>query len=54
MNELKGAAQNEQSVPIFDVSDEAIESAAGSVSGKSAAVTLAFCSGLDSCPSLQG
>jgi len=53
MNELKGAAQNEQSVLIFDVSDEAIESAAGSVWGKSAAVTLAFCSGLDTCPSVQ-
>jgi len=53
MNELNGAAQNEQSVLSFDVSDEAIESAAGSVWGKSAAVTLAFCSGLDTCPSVQ-
>jgi hypothetical protein len=52
MNELNGVAQNEQSVLILDVSDEAIESAAGSVWGKSAAVTLAFCSGLDTCPSV--
>jgi hypothetical protein len=53
MNELNSAAQSEQSILIFDVSDEAIESAAGSVWGKSAAVTLAFCSGLDTCPSVQ-
>lgn len=53
MKELNGAAQKEQSVLIFEVSDEAIESAAGSVWGKSAAVTLAFCSGLDTCPSVQ-
>jgi hypothetical protein len=52
MNELNGAVQNEQAILIFDVSDEAIESAAGSVLGKSAAVTLAFCSGLDTCPSV--
>jgi hypothetical protein len=53
MSELNGATQNEQSVLIFEVSDETIESAAGSVWGRSAAVTLAFCSGLDTCPSVQ-
>lgn len=53
MSELNGAAQNEQSVLVLDVSDEAIESAAASVWGKSGAVTLAFCSGLDTCPSVQ-
>ena len=53
MNELNGTAQNEQAVLILDVSDEAIESAAGFTWGKSAAVTLAFCSGLDTCPSVQ-
>jgi len=53
MNELNGVAQNDESVLVFEVSDEAIESAAGSVWGKSGAVTLAFCSGLDTCPSVQ-
>ena len=35
----------------FDCSDEAIEAAAGSIRDKAIAVTLAFCSGLDTCPS---
>ena len=35
----------------FECSDEAIEAAAGSVRDKAIAVTLAFCSGLDTCPS---
>jgi hypothetical protein len=41
--------QREEEVP-FDVSDEALEAAAGSVNGKAGAFTLAFCSGLDTCP----
>jgi hypothetical protein len=32
----------------FDVSDEALETAAGAV--KTGNLTLAFCSGLDTCP----
>jgi hypothetical protein len=36
---------------IYEVSDEAIENAAGSVKEKVAAFTLAFCSGVDTCPS---
>jgi hypothetical protein len=32
------------------ISDEALESAAGAVSEKTGAFTLAFCSGLDTCP----
>jgi hypothetical protein len=35
---------------LFDVSDEALEAAAGSVKGNAVAVTVAFCSGLDTCP----
>ncbi len=35
---------------MLDVSDEVLESAAGSVWEKAAAVTLAFCSGFDTCP----
>ena len=34
----------------FDVSDEALEAAAGTVREKAGAFTLAFCSGLDTCP----
>jgi hypothetical protein len=34
----------------YDVSDEALETAAGSVREKAGAFTLSFCSGLDSCP----
>jgi hypothetical protein len=34
----------------YDVSDEALESAAGAVREKAGAFTLSFCSGLDTCP----
>ena len=34
----------------YDVSDQALEMAAGAIGGKAAAFTLSFCSGLDSCP----
>jgi hypothetical protein len=37
---------------LIDVSDEALEAAAGSVKEKAGAFTLAFCSGLDTCPSI--
>jgi len=40
--------QREEEI-LIDVSDEALEAAAGSV-GKAGAYTLAFCSGLDTCP----
>jgi hypothetical protein len=33
-----------------DVSDEALEAAGGTVRERAAALTLAFCSGLDTCP----
>jgi hypothetical protein len=33
-----------------EVSDAALETAAGTAGAKAAAFTLAFCSGLDSCP----
>ena len=38
---------------LTDVSDEALEAAAGSVTEKAGAFTLAFCSGLDTCPSIS-
>jgi hypothetical protein len=37
----------------FEVSDEALEAAAGSLKEKAGAFTLAFCSGLDTCPSVR-
>ena len=37
----------------FEVSDEALEAAAGSVKEKAGAFTLSFCSGLDTCPSIS-
>jgi hypothetical protein len=46
MNEL----QREEEILTFDVSDEALETAAGTVKEKAGAVTVAFCSGLDTCP----
>jgi hypothetical protein len=42
--------QREEEILTFDVSDEALEAAAGSVKDKAGAFTLAFCSGLDTCP----
>ena len=43
--------QTEEEVLTFQVSDEALEAAAGSVKENAGAFTLAFCSGLDTCPS---
>lgn len=34
----------------YDVSDEALETAAGTAGEKAGALTLSFCSGLDICP----
>jgi hypothetical protein len=41
----------EEDVLICEISDEALEAAAGTVTEKAGAFTLAFCSGLDTCPS---
>jgi hypothetical protein len=43
--------QREEEVLACEVSDEALEAAAGAVTEKAGAFTLSFCSGLDSCPS---
>ncbi len=51
MNDFRGAEHSDEAILIFDLSDEALENAAGSVWEKAGAVTLAFCSGIDSCPS---
>jgi hypothetical protein len=42
--------QREEEILTFDVSDEALEAAAGTVKDKAGAFTLSFCSGLDTCP----
>ena len=44
---------SEEEILSFEVSDEALEMAAGSVKEKAGAFTLAFCSGLDTCPSVR-
>jgi hypothetical protein len=41
----------EEDIFAFEVSDEALESAACSLRDKPGSVTVSFCSGLDSCPS---
>ena len=42
--------QREEEILTFDVSDAALEAAAGTMKDKAGAFTLAFCSGLDTCP----
>jgi hypothetical protein len=42
--------QTEEEILSFQVSDEAIEAAAGSAREIVAALTVAFCTGLDTCP----
>jgi len=43
----------EEEILSLQVSDEALEAAAGSVKEKAGAFTLAFCSGLDTCPTVR-
>jgi hypothetical protein len=49
MNDTK-IDQREEEILTYEVSDEALEAAAGTVKEKAGAFTLAFCSGLDTCP----
>jgi hypothetical protein len=42
--------QAEQAILTYEVSDEALEAAAGIVKDKAGSFTLSFCSGLDTCP----
>jgi hypothetical protein len=42
--------QREEEILNYQVSDEALEAAAGTMKDKAGAFTLAFCSGLDTCP----
>jgi hypothetical protein len=43
-------AHIEEDILDYDVSDQALEAAAGMSEGKAASFTLAFCTGLDTCP----
>lgn len=52
MNEFRKVENGDEAMPMLDIADEALEKAAGSVLGKAGAFTLAFCSGIDSCPSV--
>jgi len=40
----------EEEILTFEVTDEALEAAAGTTKEKAGAFTLSFCSGLDTCP----
>ncbi len=42
--------QIEAEILSYEVSDEALEAAAGTVKDKAGSFTLSFCSGLDTCP----
>lgn len=42
--------RTEEEFLTYDVSDEALEAAAGTAKDKAGSLTLAFCSGLDTCP----
>jgi hypothetical protein len=43
-------AHIEEDIFHYDVSDQALEAAAGMPEGKAASFTIAFCTGLDTCP----
>jgi hypothetical protein len=57
---LENGTMNEKSINFADVeddilnyeiADEAVEAAAGTLEGQAKNATIAFCSGLDTCPS---
>jgi len=43
--------QGEETILSNEVPDEVVEAVAGSTRERAGALTLAFCSGLDTCPS---
>jgi hypothetical protein len=51
MNESIVNFEVEDGVLNYEVADEAVEAAAGLLEGQAKSVTVAFCSGLDTCPS---
>ena len=42
--------QIDEEILSYEVSDEALEAAAGTVKDKAGSFTISFCSGLDTCP----
>jgi hypothetical protein len=42
--------QIEEEILSYEVSDEALEAAAGTMKDKAGSFTLSFCTGLDTCP----
>ncbi len=42
--------QDEEAILTYEISDEAVEAAAGTVKDRAGNLTVAFCSGLDTCP----
>jgi hypothetical protein len=51
MNESTMNFDVEDGILNYEVADEAVEAAAGILEGQAKSVTVAFCSGLDTCPS---
>jgi hypothetical protein len=51
MNESIMNFEVEGDILSYEVADEAVEAAAGLLEGQAKSVTVAFCSGLDTCPS---
>jgi hypothetical protein len=50
MNDTERMYQNEEELLCYEVSDGALEAAAGSMKDRPVAATISFCSGLDTCP----
>jgi hypothetical protein len=44
-------ADVEEDIITYEVTDQALEAAAGILEGQGKSVTISFCSGLDTCPS---
>jgi len=45
-----GLDQTEEEILSYEISDDALESAAGTLKDKAGSLTVSFCSGLDTCP----
>jgi hypothetical protein len=53
MNDTTIIHSAEDDTLTFELSDEVLEAAASSMREKAGAFTLAFCSGVNSCPSIE-
>ncbi len=45
-----GCEQNDADILAYEISDASLEAAAATGKDKAGSITLAFCSGLDTCP----